>query len=79
LKASFSSGVISKVTPGCVASNWRAILAHSDIIGSVFAMCHHRIVFPEPDFPPSSPHPPRAMPAAPAAVMPSSERRLSRT
>jgi hypothetical protein len=77
LKASFSSGVISNLTPGWVASNWRAILAHSDIIGSAFAMCHQLIVFPEPDSPPSPLHPARTVPAA-AAVRPSSDRRLIR-
>jgi hypothetical protein len=54
-------------------------LAHSDIIGSVLAMCHHRIFLLEPEPPSSSLHPARTVPAEAAAARPSTDLRLNRT
>src|SRR5882724_8946467 len=80
LNASFSSGVISNLTPGCAASNWCAMSAHFDSIGSVFAMCHHLIVLVDPDLPPESPppHAPRSVAPAAAPARPNNDLRLIR-
>src|SRR5438477_6690009 len=81
LNASFSRGVISNLTPGCAAVNAFAMSAHLDIIGSVLAMCHHRMVFvalPEPDLPLPLLHAPRSVAPAPAPASPSNDLRSTR-